>query len=103
MYRPNQVQAQRVLDAKIVAGLPTNQQERREPWYWKLQADEADWHLHKAEARIAYFEEGPAYHRRMRARYEWAATHPWESVRIESVPWDKSGTSEEFPPDAAPQ
>jgi hypothetical protein len=102
MYRPEQVKAQHLLEAKIAAGLSTTQQDRRDPWYWKMQADEADWHLRKARSRMAYFELGPAYHHRMRARYERAATHPWESVEAEPVPWECFGPTEEFRPDPAP-
>jgi|SRR5579864_2374577 len=101
-YRRELDQAHRALDSKIAAGLSTSQQEQREPWYWKMQADEADWRVRKAESRIAYFEAGPAYHRLMRARYERAAAHPWESVKIEPVPWDIYRTGEEFHPDPPP-
>jgi hypothetical protein len=101
-YRREQVQAQHELDAKTAAGLPTNQQDRRTPWYWKMQADEQEWKLRKAESRIAYFRAGSAYHRQMRARYERAASHPWESVEIEPVPWERHGTSETFQPDPPP-
>ncbi len=100
-YRREQVRAQRELDAKTAAGLPTNQQDRRTPWYWKIQADEQEWKLRKAESRIGYLHAGPAYHREMRARYERAASHPWERVEILPVPRDEYETSE-FHPDLPP-
>jgi hypothetical protein len=101
-YRPEQVKAQHLLDAKIAAGLPTTQQDRRDPWYWKMQADEAGWHVRKARSRIAQIESGPAYHRRMRVKYEWAAAHPWETVEVEAPPWETFSPTEEFRPDPAP-
>ena len=101
-YRREQAQSQGELDSKKSAGLPTNQQDRRMPWYWKTQADEQEWNLRKAESRIAYFQAWPAYHRRMRARYDSAAGHPWKSVEIEPVPAETHGKSERFRPDPPP-
>jgi hypothetical protein len=86
--RAKQAEAQRALDARRAAGQTTTQQEWREPWYWGMQADEAEWTRREALARIAVYDrEGrAAYHARMRRRFERAVERPWESVVVEPEP-----------------
>jgi hypothetical protein len=82
-YRQKLVEARAALKAKQVAGLVTTQAERREPWYWEMQADEAEWLAHEDEGLLAFHERKIRYHTRSRLAFERAASHPWESVVVE--------------------
>ncbi len=55
-YRRMRDEAQSALDARRNAGQATTQQERREPWYWGMRVDEAEWALRVAETRVAILE-----------------------------------------------
>ena len=88
--RRAEAEALRALDARRAARLPTTQQERREPWYRGMRAWEAEWESRRAARALAASRERAAYHRRMRLRFERAASRPWESVRVEDPPADLS-------------
>lgn len=84
--RRKQAEAQHALDAKLATNQPTTQSERREPWYWGVRADEAEWAQREALSHIAFYESRVAYHVRMQQRYERATTRPWEPVDFEPAP-----------------
>jgi hypothetical protein len=85
-HRHKQAEAQRALDAKRAAGEPTTQTDRRDPWYWGMRADEAEWSAREAHRKLTSMQDSLAYHGRMRRRFEHAVFHPWESVSISAPP-----------------
>ena len=82
-------EAQGALAAMRAAGRATAQSDRREPWYWQIRAEEAEWSAGQEEGEIAFHEARLGYHTRMKWAYDRASSRPWETVAVEHPPPDK--------------